>query len=67
MNWTKVESWRDLPTGNWLVKVDKASHGLMYHTASIRPNVAVIGGLFSYDQHRVVAYAPIPELLEGAT
>ena len=61
IDWKPVSSYKDLPRGLWLVKVNKASHGLEYHTAAVRSNVTVIGGLFAFDQHKVIAYAPIPE------
>ncbi len=60
--WIKVDSFADLPVGDWLVQVDRPIFGtLVLHTAAIRENVGVIAGLFPCDQRRVIAYRSLPD------
>ncbi len=62
--WIKVDGYKDLPEGQWLVKVDEPHFDLYYHTAMVHPNITMIGGLFGFDAHRVIAYRSIPEYTE---
>ena len=63
--WIKVESYKDLPVGDWLVQVDDPVFDtLILHTAAIRSNVGIIGGLFAFDQRDVIAYRPLPTALK---
>ena len=61
--WTRVNSWKELPTGNWLVQIAEPRCGLVLHTASVHPNVTVIGGLFGFDMPRVIAYRKLPNVI----
>jgi len=58
--WIKVESIKEVPEGQWLVKVDGTTLGLNMHTASIHKNLSMVGGLFHFDQPNVIAYMPLP-------
>lgn len=63
--WIKVDSYKDIPIGDWLVQTEEPVFDtLVMHTAAIRSNVGVIGGLFPFDQRRVVAYRPLPDVVE---
>jgi len=62
--WIKVSGIEEVPVGMWLFKVTEESHGLTIHTGVKHPNITVIGGLFHFDQGRVIAYRPIPEYME---
>lgn len=59
--WIKVDSYKDIPVGSWLVQCDEPSHGCLFHVANVRENVTVIGGVFGFDQRPVVAYRELPE------
>lgn len=59
--WIAVKDWKELPQGHWLVQLETPSWGCPFAVASIRPNSSIIGGLFAFDQKRVVAYMPLPE------
>ena len=63
-DWIKVDGYKDMPVGFWLVEVDESWHGLTMHTAAIRKNMSVIGGHFAFDMGRVLRYRPLPEVPE---
>lgn len=55
--WKKVKNWKELPQGDWLVKLDNNS----YEVAHVNPRYAVIGGKFAFDARVVIAYREIPD------
>lgn len=64
-DWIPVNGYKELPVGDWLVLTDLNEpifDSLVMHTAAIRENVGVIGGLFPFDQRDVIAYRPLPEV-----
>ena len=63
--WIKVDSFRDLPVGAWLVQLSEPHYHNVLHTAHVHPNVTIIGGSFGFDvDGDVVAYRALPELSE---
>lgn len=64
--WIKVKDYSEIPEGEWLVMCNRPIHGLYIQSASINPNVSIIGGLFAFDQPTVIAYRELPVYdLEG--
>lgn len=59
--WTKVESWKEIPEGAWLVQLESDSWGSPFQVANIRKNTSIIGNVFAFDQKRVIGYHPLPE------
>ena len=59
--WIKVESAKDLPLGNWLVKTDeKRGKEVNIQVAEIRPNMRLVGQYFHFDMPNVNEYYSTP-------
>lgn len=56
--WIPVQSYKDVPEGNWLVKIEDDRNP--FHVANIHPNITTIGGCFYFDKKRVISYFDTP-------
>lgn len=59
-HWIPCTNWKDLPVGDWLVKVDKDRKP--YHVANVFLNNAgdkmiIAGGRFYFDVGELIGYA----------
>lgn len=59
--WISVDSHKDVPIGNWLVQLEKESHGCDLAVMKKRSNICIIGDSFSFDAYRVIQYQSLPE------
>jgi hypothetical protein len=59
--WIKVNGVKEMPIGNWLVKLEREWVGLDMVVAHIHPNISTVGGNFSFDMPKVIAYHELPE------
>jgi hypothetical protein len=59
-DWTPVESYKDVPMGFWLVKLE-TDMKCKYAILKRHENGSVVGDHFAFDSDRVIAYRSIPE------
>lgn len=63
--WIDISDYKDLPQGEWLVKVRDLQNGeILHHVARVHPNITNVGGMFYYDMMSIstlLAYTAIPE------
>ena len=63
--WIPVDGYKNLPVGNWLVQLSEPHFHNTLHTASVHPNVSIIGGSFGFDlEGDVIAYRELPKETE---
>jgi hypothetical protein len=46
-----------------LVLLEKESLGRVWHSASIRPNITLVGHQFAFDCAKMVGWIPLPEIV----
>lgn len=62
--WIHVDSWKDVPVGIWIVKIENSNRERNpYQIIEVLSNVAIIGHHFAFDENRVIAYKPLGETL----
>lgn len=59
--WIKVDGYKNLPEGNWLVRLEESILGSKIHVANTHQNCTFIGGSLAFDMPKVVEYRPLPE------
>ena len=64
MCWKPCKKWKDLPVGQWLVKV--ANERKPYHVADVFENtqgdkLIIAGGCFYFDMGELIAFTPFQE------
>jgi len=59
-DWIEVSSYKDIPIGNWLVQLEKESHGCDMQVIKRRENVSIIGDSFAFDHSKVLRYCALP-------
>lgn len=56
-NWIRVDSYKDLPVGTWLVAVELPTGSTReYHIAEVADNMTTIGNHFAWDMPKVFKY-----------
>ena len=61
MKWIKVDGYRKLPIGEWLVYIPEDNIG-KYHVALVYENITLVGGSFAFETRGSVTH--YMELLE---
>lgn len=59
-NWIKVNSIKEVPLGNWLVKIKREEPGNSIHVAEIGDTMSLVGQHFYWDMPEVYEYYSIP-------
>lgn len=59
--WIDVDGYKNLPNGEWLVRLDEEYFDTFVHVCMKRENCCFIGGHFAFDMANVVEYRSIPE------
>ena len=61
-SWQECSDWKDLPEGDWLVKIDNGRKP--YHIANVTTKTAhghkmiIVGNHFHFDMGNIIAYSP---------
>lgn len=60
MKWKRVDDYKQLPEGSWLVELEEPMLGSNLAVARAHPNLTTIGGRFAFEAPRVIGYANLP-------
>ena len=63
-DWIEVKSHRDVPIGNWVVQLERESHGCDIAIMKKMENITLIGDHFAFDHSKVLRYQPLPESIK---
>lgn len=61
--WIQVDSYKDLPLGIWLARLDTADH-CKYAIAEVYEKVTFVGDKFAFDAQKVIAYRDLGPLYQ---
>lgn len=64
MEFIEVNSYKDVPNGNWLVKLEKSCYECKYQIYIKRDKFGVINGQFSsefFSKNNIIAYCALPK------
>lgn len=64
--WTRVNGYKELPVGNWLVLLNKEVFGSKIQVAAVHPNMVTVSGHFAFDVPMVIGYMALPSETEFA-
>ena len=61
MKWIKIDGYRKLPIGDWLVYIPEDNVS-KYHVANVHKNITLVGGNFAFETRGPVThYMELPE------